>query len=69
MKNRYVVLLTCVVTLLGIAVGCAVCFLWVRPYLPGGSVYMANAVSEENDFAKLQEIQAYLDYYFVGEMD
>ncbi len=69
MKNRYVVLLTCVVALLGIAVGCAVCFLWVRPYLPGGSVYMANAVSEENDFAKLQEIQAYLDYYFVGEMD
>ncbi len=68
MKKKYVVLIACLMALLGVAVGCLICFVWARPYLPGGSAYMANAVSD-NEFAKLEEIQAYLDYYFVGDMD
>lgn len=65
MKKRYVVLIACLVALLGVAGGCLICYHWARPYLPGGSLYMANA----GDYAKLEEIQAYLDYYFVGELD
>ena len=76
MKKRYVILLVCLVALLGIAVGCLTCFVWARPYLPGGAIYTANTLAanqaergEKNTYAKLAEIQSYLDYYFVGDLD
>ena len=55
MQKRYVILIACLVALVGIAAGCLLCFVWAKPYLPGGEVYEAYM---SDDYAKLYEIQA-----------
>lgn len=68
MNKRFGVLSACLFAIFGLAIGCVLCYVWTSPWLPGGARYAANT-NKENEYAKLQEIQAYLDYYFVGDMD
>lgn len=67
MKKRFGILSVCILVLCGIAVGGVLCYVWASPYLPGGAHYPAAA--EPGDYDKLDEIRAYLDYYFVGDLD
>ena len=66
MKKRTVILIVCLAVVLGLAAGCLLCFVWTKPYLPGGEIYDTYM---SGDYSKLAEIQAYLDYYFVGDLD
>ena len=68
MKKRFSILSACLLALCGVGLGVVLCYIWAQPWLPGGVKYAA-AQTTDSSFAKLDEIQAYLDYYFIGDLD
>lgn len=70
MKKQFGIPAILLLVLCGVGIGCVLCYVWVSPWLPGGSQFEPPSVSSsEGDYAKLDEIRAYLDYYFVGDLD
>ena len=64
MEKRFGVLPVIILVLCGIALGCVISYSLIDRNPSPVSLSAADG-----DFAKLKEIRAYLDYYFVGDLD